>query len=117
MVALGTLASGLFSRHDKLRDDLLAAARGGGEKLWPMPMYEEYLPLLQKGPADLHNIGGRWGGAITAALFLGEFLPRKLPWAHIDIAGPAFNETESSALALGASGAGVPTLLRWLESV
>ena len=80
-----------------------------------MPMYEEYLQLLQKGPADLRNVGGRWGGAITAALFLGEFVPRELPWAHLDIAGPAFNETDAGEAPYGATGAGVPTLLRWLE--
>ena len=78
-------------------------------------MYEEYLQLLQKGPADLCNIGGRWGGAITAALFLGEFLPRDVPWAHLDIAGPAFADDELPECSAGATGAGVSTLVRWLE--
>jgi len=117
VVALGTLATGVFSRHDGLREALLDAGRLSGEKLWPLPMYEEYLQLLQKGPADLCNVGGRWGGAITAALFLGEFLPRELPWAHLDIAGPAFNETEQPEMPYGATGAGVLTLARWLEQV
>ncbi|MHC4448200.1 MAG: leucyl aminopeptidase family protein, partial [Planctomycetota bacterium] len=117
VVALGLRATGLFTRHDALRDALLDASRAAGEKLWPMPLYDEYLQLLQKGPADLSNVGGRWGGAITAALFLGEFLPRKLAWAHLDIAGPAFNETEIPDTPLGATGAGVLTLLRWLERV
>jgi leucyl aminopeptidase len=115
VVALGTMASGLFSRHDDLRDTLLEAGGAAGEKLWPLPMYEEYLQLLQKGPADLRNVGDRWGGAITAALFLGEFLPRELPWAHLDIAGPAFTETEQPEAPQGATGAGVLTLLRFLE--
>ncbi len=115
VVALGTRATGLFTRHDGMRDGLLEASREAGEKFWPLPMYEEYLQLLQKGPADLCNIGGRWGGAITAALFLGEFLPRELPWAHLDIAGPAFAETELPEAAVGATGAGVATLVRWLE--
>jgi len=117
VVALGTMASGVFSRHDDLRDELLAAGEAAGEKLWPLPMYEEYLQLLQKGPADLCNVGGRWGGAITAALFLGEFVPRELPWAHIDIAGPAFTETDQPETPQGATGAGLLTLLRWLERV
>jgi len=117
VVALGLRASGLFTRHQALSDGLLEASHAAGEKLWPLPMYEEYLQLLQKGPADLCNVGGRWGGAITAALFLGEFLSRDLPWAHMDIAGPAFAETESPETPVGATGAGVLTLLRWLEKV
>jgi len=115
VVALGEMASGLFTRHDEMRDSLLEAGRRAGEKLWPLPMYEEYLTLLQKGPADLCNIGGRWGGAITAALFLGEFVPRSIPWAHLDIAGPAFSEIETPETPAGATGAAVSTLIRWLE--
>jgi leucyl aminopeptidase len=114
VVALGTRAIGLFTRHETMRDELLQASVDGGEKLWPLPMYEEYLQLLQKGPADLCNIGGRWGGAITAALFLGEFLPREVPWAHLDIAGPAYSETDLPETGIGSTGAAVPTLLRWL---
>jgi leucyl aminopeptidase len=117
VVALGTLASGLFTRHEPVRDRLLEAGSAAGEKIWQLPMYDEYLQLLQKGPADLCNVGGRWGGAITAALFLGEFVPRQLPWAHLDIAGPAFTETDLPEAPLGATGAGVLTLLRWLESI
>ena len=82
-----------------------------------MPMYEEYLPLLQQGPADLRNVAGRWGGSITAALFLGEFVSRELPWAHLDIAGPAFTETELPEASVGATGAAVLTLTRWLETL
>ena len=86
------------------------------ERVWPLPLYDEYLGLLQKGPADLCNVGGRWGGAITAGLFLGEFLPRELPWAHLDIAGPAYAENDTPERELGGTGAAVPTLLRWLEA-
>lgn len=117
VVALGTRATGLFTRHDDLRDALLAAATAGGEKLWPMPLYDEYLPQLQRGPADLRNLGERWGGAITAALFLGEFLTRKQSWAHLDIAGPAFTDKELPDSTVGGTGAGVLTLLRWLEGM
>ena len=116
VVALGTEASGLFTRHDEMRDGLLAGAAAAGEKWWPMPMYDEYLSLLQHGPADLHNIGGRWGGAITAALFLGEFVPRDMPWAHVDIAGPAFAESDTPERHDGGTGAGAAGLIRWLES-
>jgi leucyl aminopeptidase len=117
VVALGTRLIGLFTRHDDLREALLAAGRTAGEKLWPLPLHDEYLQALQKGPADLCNVGGRWGGAITAALFLGEFLPRSLPWAHLDIAGPAFTDTELPEAGPGATGAAVMTLSRWLEGV
>jgi leucyl aminopeptidase len=116
VVALGTEATGLFTRDEAMRDGLLAGASAAGEKVWPLPLYDEYLSLLQQGPADLHNVGGRWGGAITAALFLGEFVPRELAWAHLDIAGPAFAESAAPERDAGASGAGTATLIRWLES-
>ena len=73
--------------------------------------------MIDSRIADMKNIGGRWGGAITAALFLGEFLPREIPWAHLDIAGPAFTETELAEAPLGGTGAAVPSLLRWLEAL
>ena len=117
VVALGPLATGVFSRHDALRDAILVAGRDAGEKLWPMPMYDEYLESLQDGPADLRNSGERWGGATIAALFLGEFVPPKLPWVHLDIAGPAFLERDIPEAAAGGTGAGVRTLLRWLETL
>ena len=117
VVALGLLATGLFTRHPALEKALLKAAGEGGEKIWALPMFEEYLDQLQTGPADLVNVGQRWGGAITAALFLGEFLPRNLPWAHLDIAGPAFCEKATAETPLGGSGAGVRTIVRWLEEM
>ena len=117
VVALGLGATGLFTRDEKLRGELPDAGAVAGERVWQLPMYEEYLAQLQKGPADLCNIGGRWGGAITAALFLGEFVPRELPWAHLDIAGPAFAETDQPDSTEGGTGAGVRTLTRWLETV
>ena len=116
VVALGTQASGVFSRHDDLAESFLASARLAGEKMWRLPLYEEYLHPMQQGPADLRSTGGRWGGAITAALFLGEFVPRDMPWMHVDIAGPAYTEQELPDARLGGTGAGVLTLLRWLES-
>jgi leucyl aminopeptidase len=115
VVALGKQATGVFSRHDTFRQLIIDAGSAAGEKLWPLPMYDEYLQLIQKGPADLKNVGGRWGGAITAALFLGEFVPRKIPWVHLDIAGPSFVDTYSPEELSGATGAGVLTLVRWLE--
>jgi leucyl aminopeptidase len=115
VVALGLRAAGLFARDDDLGEDLLRAAGVAGEKVWPLPLYDDYLAQLQKGPADLRNVGSRWGGAITAALFLGEFVPSHLAWAHLDIAGPAFTEEDLPEAATGGTGAGVATLARWLE--
>lgn len=115
VVALGPLAAGLFSNDGILASALETAAADAGEKVWRMPLYDEYLDDLKSGPADLQNVGDRWGGAITAALFLREFVPDGLPWAHLDIAGPAFLEKAAMGLPVGATGAGVATLLRWLE--
>jgi leucyl aminopeptidase len=117
VVALGTLAAGVFSRDDHLRNEILEAGSLAGEKLWPLPMYEEYLEPMQKGPADLRNIGDRWGGAISAALFLGEFVPKTIPWLHMDIAGPAFLEKPLPEAPSGGTGAGVRSLVRWLETL
>jgi leucyl aminopeptidase len=116
VVALGTGATGLFTRDDDLADALRSASGRAGERVWRLPMYDAYLESLQGGPADLKNVGDRWGGAITAALFLGEFVPRDLSWAHLDIAGPAFRERPSAELRAGGTGAGVRTLLHWLET-
>jgi leucyl aminopeptidase len=117
VVALGSMASGLFTRHDELAEAVQAAGSAAGEKIWRLPLYDEYLDQLQKGPADLRNLGERWGGAITAALFLGEFVPRDLPWLHLDIAGPAFTEKDLPQARTGATGAGALTLVRWLETL
>ena len=117
VIALGPLCTGIFSRHEDLGLQIFEAGRRAGEKLWMMPMYEEYLDSLREGPADLKNVGDRWGGAITAALFLGEFVPEDLPWVHLDIAGPAFNEKDTPEAPAGGTGAGVRTLIRWLEGV
>jgi leucyl aminopeptidase len=117
VVALGPSASGLFSRDEALRAALLEAGSQAGERLWPMPLYDDYLESLRRGPADLRNSGDRYGGAIIAALFLGEFVPRSIAWGHLDIAGPAFLEADGPEAVAGGTGTGVGTALRWLESL
>ena len=114
VVALGPMAAGIMTNDRGLADRILAAASEAGEAMWPLPLYPEYREHLKSDIADMKNTGIRWGGAITAALFLQEFVRPGLSWAHLDIAGPAFGEKDYSYLSKGGSGYGVRTLLRWL---
>ncbi len=88
VVALGHLNVGLFANDDAMRDRVLQAAKAEGERMWPMPLEDDYKEYLKSAFADLGNIGGRWGGAVTAAMFLKEFAA-ETPWVHLDIAGTA----------------------------
>lgn len=112
-VALGNNCSGLFSNSDALAADLAAAAARAGEKLWRLPLIQEYRDGLKSDVADMKNTGGRFGGAITAALFLETFADAKRPWAHLDIAGPAFLKTEDPFFGKGATAAGLATLVEY----
>jgi leucyl aminopeptidase len=112
VVALGHLNVGLFSNEDRLRDRVLAAAGAEGERMWPMPLEEEYKETYLKSAfADLPNTGGRWGGAITAAMFLKEFA-EDTPWVHLDIAGTAWIDEAKPFTAKGPSGVPMRTLVR-----
>ncbi|RLC63704.1 MAG: leucyl aminopeptidase [Chloroflexi bacterium] len=114
-VALGTLYSGIFSNNQNLADKVLKAAERIGERMWQMPMPEEYKEQLKSEIADVKNIGHKYGGAITAALFLAEFVDNT-PWVHIDIAGTANSEKESGYIVKGATGIGVRTLVELASS-
>jgi leucyl aminopeptidase len=109
-VALGTLYSGVFGNDQDLIDKVLKAAEKTGERMWQMPMPEEYKEQNKSEIADVKNTGNRYGGAITAALFLAEFVDNK-PWVHIDIAGTASSNKESGYTVKGATGVGVRTLV------
>jgi leucyl aminopeptidase len=109
-VALGMLYSGLFGNNQNLVDKILRAAERTGEKMWHMPMPEEYKEQIKSEIADVKNTGNRYGGAITAALFLAEFVD-STPWVHIDIAGPRLSNKESGYVVKGATGFGVRTLI------
>jgi leucyl aminopeptidase len=111
VVALGHLNVGLFASDDAMRDRVLQAARLEGERMWPMPLEEDYKEYLKSAFADLGNIGGRWGGAITAAMFLKEFAG-DTPWVHLDIAGTAYLDEAKPFLAKGPTGMPVRTLVR-----
>ena len=115
VVALGMDVAGLMTNDQPWCDDVLAAARACGEPAWQLPMFSEFAEQIKSKVADIKNIGeGRWGGAITAAKFLEEFVQGK-PWVHIDIAGPAFLESEKPWLDAGGSGAFVRTLVELTE--
>lgn len=111
-VALGNICSGLFGNSQDLIERVLRAASEAGERMWQMPMYDEYKEQNKSDIADIKNSGGRWAGAITAAQFLAEFVG-DTPWVHIDIAGTSFREKESGCLPKGATGVGVRTLVNF----
>ena len=111
VIALGGAASGLFARPAAWSEALQAAGARAGERVWPLPLYEEYREQLRSELADLKNIGGREGGACTAAAFLDAFTGG-LPWAHMDIAGTAWIEKPREDAAAGATGVMVRTLTR-----
>ena len=111
VVALGHLNVGLFANDDGMRDRVLQAAKAEGERMWPMPLDDDYKDYLKSAFADMGNIGGRWGGAITAAMFLKEFA-EETPWVHLDIAGTAWLDDAKPYLAKGPTGLPVRTLVR-----
>jgi leucyl aminopeptidase len=111
VVALGHLRVGLFCNNDTMRDKVLAAAEAEGERSWALPLDDEYKDYLKSAFADLANVGGRWGGSITAAYFLKEFA-EDTPWVHLDIAGTAWIDEEKPHLAKGPSGLPVRTMIR-----
>jgi leucyl aminopeptidase len=111
VVALGHVNIGAFSNDDALLGRVMAAAKDEGEKMWHMPLDEDYKELLNSAFADLANIGGRWGGAISAAWFLKEFA-EDTPWVHLDIAGTAWLDDAKPHMAKGPSGVCVRTLAK-----
>ncbi|MBI4909669.1 MAG: leucyl aminopeptidase [Acidobacteria bacterium] len=110
VVALGYINVGVFANDEAFRGRLLESARAEGEKMWAMPIDEDYKELLKSPFADMANIGGRWGGAISAAMFLKEFAD-PVPWIHLDIAGTAWLEENKPFMAKGPSGVGVRTFV------
>lgn len=109
-VALGNEATGLFSHNDEFAQTLLDAGNASGDRAWRMPLWEEYQKQLDSNFADMANIGGRYGGAITAACFLSRFAESFECWAHLDIAGTAWYSGKQK----GATGRPVPLLIDYL---
>jgi leucyl aminopeptidase len=111
VVALGHLNVGLFANNDAMRDRVMAAAKSEGERMWAMPLEDDYKEYLKSAFADVANVGGRWGGAVTAALFLKEFA-EETPWVHLDIAGTAWLDEAKPYMAKGPTGLPVRTMVR-----
>jgi leucyl aminopeptidase len=109
VIALGKHPCGLLSNDDKLAQQLLAAGEQAADRAWQLPLWEDYQEQLKSNFADMANIGGREGGAITAACFLARFT-EKLKWAHLDIAGVAWESGKQK----GATGRPVPLLSQYL---
>ena len=116
VVALGSQIAGLFSNNQELSETLIRCGKEAGEPLWPLPLVKEYKEDIKSTIADIKNTGSGNAGAIAAALFLQEFVGG-VPWAHLDIAGPAFSEKDSSYITKGGTGFGVRTLARYLLSL
>jgi leucyl aminopeptidase len=114
IIALGHHYSGLMSNNDRLADRIIEAGKLCGEPLWRLPLGEMYVKQLKSQVADIKNTGGRPAGSITAAEYLHKFVG-EVPWAHLDIAGTAWDFTEKSYIPKGPSGVGVRTLIELLR--
>lgn len=115
VVALGEDIAGLWTPDENLANQITAAAETAGEKIWRMPMEDKYFDGLKSVVADMKNTGPRAGGAITAALFLKQFV-KDTPWAHLDIAGPVWTDKENGYNNVGGTGYPVRTLVNWVLS-
>lgn len=116
VVALGSVNTGAITNNDKLMEDIKTASKLAGEPVWQLPHDEEYMELFKSDFADLKNTGGRWAGAITAGLFLREFVNEK-PWVHLDIAGTSHLSSSMGYLPKGATGVPVKTLFYMVKDM
>jgi leucyl aminopeptidase len=113
VVALGDYTAGVMGNNDRLINKVIKAAKLAGEKVWQLPMDDELRKEIESDVADVKNVGSRFGGAITAAMFLEKFV-EDTPWVHLDIAGPAFIEKGGEWYPKGGTGFGVRTIIRYL---
>ena len=116
MVALGLRISGLFANDDGLSEELLAAAEASGERMWRMPLDDEFRKDLDSDVADMKNSGPRWGSAIVGAIFLKDHVAEGIPWAHLDIAGTDWADKPHDLGPKGSTGVMARTLINWVES-
>ena len=111
MVALGPKIAGLMGNHDSWLEQIEQASSATGERVWRLPLPDDYKKMFDSNVADMKNTTGPHGGALTAGLILQEFVPEDLPWAHIDIAGPAFTDADDAEVTKGGTGFGVRLLI------
>ncbi len=116
VVALGYVNAGVFANDDALYRRFEEAEKRAGEKMWRLPLDAEYMEQLRSTIADMMNVGGRWGGAITAAMFLKEFA-EDTPWIHLDIAGTAWMEDKKAWIAKGPSGVALRTIVEFVRDM
>ena len=117
VVALGSDIAGLMGKNDAFLNQVEKAAEDAGEKIWQLPLPDEYKDLYKSPIADMKNISaGGYGGALTAGLILSEFVAEGIPWAHLDIAGPARADKDSGENVEGGTGFGVRTLIKLIQS-
>ena len=116
VVSLGSEAAGLFTPDDELAQKLIESGERVGERLWRMPVWDDYKELIRSEWADMKNSGGRYGGSISAALFLKEFVDCP-SWAHLDIAGTAYTDRDTGREGRGATGMGVRITVDFLQSL
>ena len=117
VVSLAHLAAGLMTNNDILREELYKSGIRTNERVWNLPLWDEYEELIKSDVADVKNVGGRWGGAITAGKFLQKFVDENQAWAHLDIAGPALLERNDHYKPKGGSGYGVRLLIDFLKNL
>ena len=115
VVALGYVNAGIFASDDQMYDRFAQAMKQAGEKMWRLPLDDEYKELIKSNIADMANAGTRWGGAIFAAMFLKEFA-EDTPWIHLDIAGTAWMEDQKPWIAKGPSGIALRSLVEFVKS-
>jgi leucyl aminopeptidase len=117
-VALGKRVAALFTHDDDLAMALTAAGEDVGERMWRLPLTDDYASLLASDVADINNAPGPDGGAITAALYLRDFTgDLRSRWAHLDMSAPAWSDSPDGPLVKGATGWGVRMLIRWLSTL
>ncbi len=115
LIALGSECAGLMSTDERLARELTEAGEATGERVWRLPLWSEYRENLKSEWADMRNTGGRSAGTINAGVFLKEFVPSGVAWAHVDIAGVAHFEREQGGWPAGATGFGVALTIEFLE--
>jgi len=115
VVALGYVNAGVFSNDEEMHSRFQQALQRAGEKMWRLPLDAEYFEQIRSNIADVMNTGGRWGGAITAAMFLKEFVA-DTPWIHLDIAGTAWVDDNKPWIAKGPSGIAVRSLVEFART-